>query len=195
MAGTGLVANTTFNGGTVAPGEVLTGIKVGNLTLSNTVWNSNTRYAWQLGDAALHAGNGGIAGTDWDFLTVSNLTLAAGQYGVDVSLLSISGFDLTPSGTNQYHIATAFGGETWDTNMFATIATWYGGTPTNGWGWWVTSSNANQELWLNYGYNGMDYGNPVVAIPEPNVLLLWLSSLATIYVCRRRLRAARQRPE
>lgn len=64
------------------------------------------------------------------------------------------------------------------------LFTFYGGNffpRSNGWGF-VTRVEGNQDLYFDYVQDGQ-----MLVIPEPNVLLLWMSSLATIYAARRRL--------
>jgi autotransporter-associated beta strand protein len=180
LGGTGAVFNTQFDGGRVAPGDVS---QVGQLSLSNTTWNSGTRYAWNL-----DLSQGATPGTGWDFLAVSNVTLNSGTFYVDVSLLSLSGFDTTPSGTNEYLIAKTFDTGTWNTNQFAAINTWSGGTPTNGFGWWLDTKLGGTELYLKYGAGLFDYYSGPLVIPEPNLLTLLLSGLGAIYAARRRLK-------
>jgi autotransporter-associated beta strand protein len=184
LAGNGLVATSSISGA-VAPGDV----GVGNLTLVDSSVSSGAKYAWDLGDTKKYSGDGNInEGTNWDFLTVSNLTLAAGTYTVDIN--SAFFHPDGPGGTNSYRIGWAGNGGSWS-NGATWAANWVGANPSyNGYGWWVTTKNQN-ELWLNYGAGeGFTYA---MVIPEPNVLLLWLSSIATIYAARRRIRAVKQR--
>ena len=191
LAGTGYVQNVTLaNGSHVAPGD----LGVGTLTLRTNTWQDGAGYAWQ--GKALYSNDPGVSG---DFLAISNLTLSAsvGTLHVDVDVSLFTGFNHVDGNTNSWKIAEAFNSGTWDTNLFAAITTWDGGTKTNGFGWWLSTlsggtNNNGPQLWLNYGAGEFTYDTTMV-IPEPNVLLLWLSSIATIYAARRRIVGVKKR--
>jgi len=181
LGGNGTVANSVIgSGGRIAPGELFS---VGTLTLTDTEWQGGGRYAWNIEDAS------GSAGTGWDFVDIASLNLTANsasrfiiEIGSDWTNAANFG-SLSPSGTNSYLIASALNSAFTSTAFEASF-----GIVTNGFGWWVTTENNGQDLMLNYGAT-----NTFLVIPEPNVLLLWLSSLASIYAARRRLTKRNQK--
>jgi hypothetical protein len=174
LAGTGKVVNATLNsGGSIAPGEVF---RTGSLNLSNVNWNAGGRYAWQVSNDV------GVAGVDWDFFGTSNLTMATeGTFNIDISWLPGT-FAYAPAVTNDYWIAGTTNGLFADAARY--VLSWNSQLTGSNFGWWATVENGGKDLYLHYGAG--EFGSLLV-IPEPNVLLLWLSSLATIYAARRRI--------
>jgi autotransporter-associated beta strand protein len=192
LGGTGLVVNSTIQrGGTLAPGEYL---QVGSLSLSNSAWQGGGKYHWDI--TTVNNTTNNYAG-NWDFIGITNLDLTAlsssSRFVIDLgdhswtNVVIGANLGLEPSTTNSFLIASA-------DNATFTNLDWF--TVANNVvvasnGWWLSAANNGRDLLINYGYN--ENLMTSLVIPEPNVLLLWLSSIATIYAARRRIRAVKQR--
>ena len=150
------IGNTLTLTGNLAPGNSPGVVTVtGNLALTGT-----TTTTMEL------AGNGGVAGTDYDKTTVSGQITFAGT----LNIISYNSYNLAQAGT--YHLFT-FGGETGDFTLVSVAGT----ALTDSSGVW-SAANLNS--------NGFDYtfststGDLVVAasIPEPSTYAVIFGALA-----------------
>jgi autotransporter-associated beta strand protein len=174
LAGTGTVSALTLaHDGVLSPGVLSTNAQAGEITLRNWTWDKSGRLQWDL----TSTNSGG-----WDFINIVDTLTFSGQVDsliVDLRASNPTGFVSNVS--YRFLVATAahIAGNTFQSNWFR----FYGGgfvPRTNGWGFVARLEDNN--LYFDYVQGGQ-----MLVIPEPNVLLLWVSSLATIYAARRRL--------
>ena len=178
LAGTGSVSTLQLSGGGIfSPGEMVgTNSSVGTMTVNNWTWDTNGRLQWSLDDALADPSYG------WDFVSIlATLTFtnsgAGSSYLVYLDGFYPTNFNLTTP--RSFRVASAGSIVGFNSNMFAFVANSFF-PRTNGWGFVASVQGSN--LYFNYVQGGQ-----MLVIPEPNVLLLWVSSLATIYAARRRL--------
>jgi hypothetical protein len=111
---------------------------------------------------------------------VDTLTFSGLPGRLYVSLRAYEPANFNPTGSYFFHVAHADKIDGFSSNLFTFLGN--GLWPrSNGWGF-VARVVDNQDLYFDYVQGGQ-----MLVIPEPNVLLLWVSSLATIYAARRRL--------
>jgi autotransporter-associated beta strand protein len=211
---------TTISAGTLVVGGTLTsggGVFVnapGTLAVTGRVTSAVTVDGMLAGTGTLTGGvtvnSGGILSPgmgDAGVLNVGTLSLADNF---------VYNWQVSATTTDQVEVATAGGlafttGNAWTLNLEVAPLLWQGISHTNDTFVLFNVASAGAPIGLTNALFGgswnTDYaqvqvlGNQVVltgiyqplmlAIPEPNVLVLWLSSIATIYAARRRQRRKR----
>lgn len=189
----GLLSGTgTFNGVvTIGDGGFFSaGASPGTATMTDTVWDSNGTYTWEINALA---SNGGAEGTDagWDLWNTGNLTIN-GPFNIALTTLDASNDAGLLAGWNdlgsyQWRIATATNGAFLDlSQLFFDFTGFQNVFDANFFS--LTASGDGNELYLNYINPEADI------VPEPGSIAAMLSLVlcAAGAAVRRRNRRRRE---
>jgi hypothetical protein len=186
LAGTGTVSNLKLaDNGIFSPGPQISlttsnNIEAGRMTVGNWTWENTGQFQWELVDASVNSTNG------WDFVKVLNtLALNGSNQSLVVNLHAWNPDNFDPTGSYSFLVARADQITGFSSNAFKFVGNYFW-PQTNGWGF-IATTNQNPDGTWNLYFDYVKGGQMFIVIPEPNVLLLWVSSLATIYAARRRL--------
>jgi len=155
------------NAGTVtATGIVTPGFSTGALNISG-----NFTLAGTAATQMEIAGNGGVGGTDFDYINVSGVL----TYGGALTIASYAGFDLTKAGTYDLFDFTSKSGDFSSVTIDSVSLTRSGNI-------WSDTSSA-------YSFDETSGILSVIAVPEPSTYAMLFSGLGLFGLLRRKLRS------